>query len=323
MPRSYFRQFLPRADRATLTPPRPVANLWKSARLDWIAAEAPHESTAPVPYVSRRPPAPAGSLTRPPAPPAIESKLEPLAPATLRPRQTLQPSEPSPPASRNESLRGKNVSQPVTAPGDIRAEFTEEVRAPIATTPEIPPTTRKSVPQGSDLSTPPDIPRLSQLASSAQQNASEISERRPAKLETRLEASRVSSVRPESEAEPPARPTATRAAMPVAAAPAPVSPVPAQMSVRSTPQVSALAPLAPPPVPATRSRIDAVRQREENVASNRPAREESRASTQNAVQIGKIEVQVVSPPAAARYVAQPASPKGRLARGYALWSPWQ
>jgi hypothetical protein len=53
---------------------------------------------------------------------------------------------------------------------------------------------------------------------------------------------------------------------------------------------------------------------------NTPARDESRASEKNAVHIGKIEVQVVSPPAPARHAAAPAPPKGRLARGYALWS---
>jgi hypothetical protein len=52
---------------------------------------------------------------------------------------------------------------------------------------------------------------------------------------------------------------------------------------------------------------------------NTPGREEPRAE-KNAVHIGKIEVQVVSPPAPARHTAAPAPPKGRLARGYALWS---
>jgi hypothetical protein len=52
---------------------------------------------------------------------------------------------------------------------------------------------------------------------------------------------------------------------------------------------------------------------------NTPAREEPRAE-KNAVHIGKIEVQVVSPPAPARHTAAPAPSKGRLARGYALWS---
>ncbi|HEY4364597.1 MAG TPA: hypothetical protein VGN17_26775 [Bryobacteraceae bacterium] len=53
------------------------------------------------------------------------------------------------------------------------------------------------------------------------------------------------------------------------------------------------------------------------------AQEDVRAASKNSIQIGKIEVQVVSPPVPVRYVAAPAAPKGRLARGYTLWSAWQ
>jgi hypothetical protein len=49
--------------------------------------------------------------------------------------------------------------------------------------------------------------------------------------------------------------------------------------------------------------------------------EEPRAKS-NTVQIGKIEVQIVPPPASSYRTPPPAPPKARLARGYGLWPGW-
>jgi hypothetical protein len=64
-----------------------------------------------------------------------------------------------------------------------------------------------------------------------------------------------------------------------------------------------------------------------NRESSRRARqgsnhEETHEKT-STVQIGKIEVQVLPPPLPSyRQALPPAPPKGRLARGYALWPGW-
>ena len=50
--------------------------------------------------------------------------------------------------------------------------------------------------------------------------------------------------------------------------------------------------------------------------------EEQRPAKGNTVQIGKIEVQIVPPPASNYRPAPPSPPKARLARGYALWPGW-
>jgi hypothetical protein len=59
--------------------------------------------------------------------------------------------------------------------------------------------------------------------------------------------------------------------------------------------------------------------REHSRAHQSPIPEEPSEKT-NTVQIGKIEVQVLPPPVSSyRQAPPPAQPKGRLARGYALW----
>jgi len=109
-----------------------------------------------------------------------------------------------------------------------------------------------------------------------------------------------------------------------AAAPLPQARI--QPARNREPDAAWTAPLQEPPeatAPFAKARIEPVRHREPAAAWNTPPREEPGAAAKNSVHIGKIEVQVVSPPAPVRYAAPPVPPKGRLARGYALWSTWQ
>src|SRR5271165_4636283 len=58
MARSYFNRILPGGTGRTLIPPRPVSNLWKSARIDSLEAEAPREASERLPFRGESPPSP-------------------------------------------------------------------------------------------------------------------------------------------------------------------------------------------------------------------------------------------------------------------------
>jgi hypothetical protein len=267
MARSYFSRVLQGATpmKGALAPPRPVSNLWKSARIDWMAAE----QAADVPsQTSFRDTARRARVAGPGVVPM--AGIEPESRGGVRgPARHGEPEDRQlvreESAVPNASVRARSKASLPANPGEPGSQVSRTRRKSEVT--------RTYDPRKGDAGLFPDVePVRGHQPDFGQQGEPTRSHERRPDLGPRQE--------------------------------------PALGDRDGTQESSG------------RSRIARARS-EINRSSevwNTPAREESRASEKNAVHIGKIEVQVVSPPAPARHTAAPAPPKGRLARGYALWS---
>jgi hypothetical protein len=250
---SYFGNMVRGGGVSRLTPPRPVANLWKSARLDWVANDAAAE-------VATRP---------------ASARVQASSPAPAAARPALLPIVPPRPQGR-----AKKVSAPATVAALVPKEHA--------------------------------MPRAAELKPAVRTNQSAPSLR----AERRTASSDVPQATPELQ------PQAISRLLGAA-------PLPAEHREKNEPpqhvyafaHTSAEEPLTqsiahrPMPLEPARRREA---QRSEQAAS---AQRERRWQQKNTIQIGRIEVQVVSPPAVVQRVA-PAPPTARLARGYTLWSNW-
>jgi hypothetical protein len=250
---SYFGRMVRGGGVAPLTPPRPVANLWKSARLDWVKTDsAPEGATQPASMRTHQS-SPAAAIARPALLPIV------------------------PPRPQN---RAKNVPVPVTVAASVPKE-----RA---------------------------VPRVAELKPAMHANQAAPG------LRTELRTASTELPNAPSELQPQA---VARRRTP---APAPVEhperdQPPQQVSVsRQTSAEERLTdPAAQPPMHLEPMRLT-MPSRPERTA---PAQSQARSEQRNTIQIGRIEVQVVSPPAVVQRAA-PAAPTTRLARGYTLWSSW-
>jgi hypothetical protein len=272
MARSYFNRVLQGAAqmKGALAPPRPVSNLWKSARLDWMAGEAAADLPSLTGLLD------SGRRGRVGAS-AIEPAVVPAAGIEPESRGDARVG-----SSRHGESVGRELVQENAVPkAEVRARSKASLQA-------------NAGEPGSQMSRTPRINDATRKYNSRKGEAGMLPNVEPVR-------GHQSDFGQQEE------------------------------SMRSRVRRSDLGPHPKPTVagdrdrtlePSEHSRV--ARARSEITRSsevwNAAARDESSASEKNAVHIGKIEVQVVSPPAPARHTAAPAPPKGRLARGYALWS---
>jgi hypothetical protein len=342
MARSYFSRILPGARSPALAPARPVSNLWKSVRIDSTLAAASPEIPAQAPdRGSRRR---AAAAADPEAAPAIsrrfeiQPKPEPPTAAPASPRQAPTSSPPFQKAA-GPAPREEHVVRPADGPLNSKAASTRYAGEREPATSDVPRAALKN-----DVARKPDqaVTNGPEPAPGQRPAISPKEPRRdlrppqahvravPAEPDTKLQAPpRAVSVQPGGQPVQRSEPSAAwnpppREEPPAAAAPPQARIQPAR---NREPDAAASAPQQQEPTAAAATlapaRIEPVRHREPAAGWNAPSRAESGVAASNAVHIGKIEVQVVTPPAPVRYAAPAAPPKGRLARGYALWSTWQ
>ena len=386
-----------------LAPPRPVANLWKSARIDGVDGEAPAESSAPVAYAGRRRALPGNTVEDGPeaatldtgrvAEGAAAQVLMPLAPLRGGSRRTMAPEEvawKAPGTDSGPAPRTDDTSvSPLAAGEHTEGRQTARERSGAATASaggERMGAGAGRVRSGVDrLRAGADgvlagADRVSNVADGASASADGMrggadgtragadgmragADGMRAGLDgARAGAERFHSAGVTADRSAAGAPsewgatavagrTPARAATEVSAVSAGFDRArgadgPAGRAVRERDEAPEGAPGArwaadhgsPGEVEEPRRRASAVwlpsapasregRPAEEHIAPpprrerSLPAAEAPRAA-KNTVEIGRIEVQVVSPPAAVRYVAAPAAPRGRLARGYGLWPAW-
>jgi hypothetical protein len=306
MRRSYFSRVARGYEGVALQPPRPVASLWKAARLDWLAStsvRAPRNSIPPPPPHGEDLP-PTGNETTGmaagPRPGLVHAQAHPAPPrdraVTLDiPQQHSRTSEVTPaiePRRPPAPKRERTAEQPEAHP--MRPEAAPVVPAfkarPVV---HVQP---QAVPAPKDQTgTPAPVSVLTA---------------------TRVETVKTHSVAPSDRRTVPGFSHGRNFAQPF------ISPRPsgaienrsidaatAEYSRARPARPSVLEPIAPEP------RLS-LRQRE--LITERAPQSQSRPEG-NRVEIGKLEVQVIAPPALPRSPRAPLA-ESRLARGYALWS---
>jgi len=341
MARSYFSRILPGGVGKTLVPPRPVSNLWKAALIDSMEAEAPQEASgqAAIHGEGRIEAAPepgggTGIATRPRA--AIAGRQE-MAVQSVRPspgaRQGQAPNRGGamPPYSADHFE--SNPARSNTPPAALDANHTHPLD------PVTPPQAESTRRQSQNPSMTPDWhkarsrPHLEPARSTGEQARAMVPGMRGAELGTPLKdtagpGSGAPAISPEwSDSKWAPRQARARNQGQEAADRTPDLYRADLAPGRESAQVGVAGPEAMPPslkpVPREMPVFEPVRPIEAASARAGMLQDEPRPAEKNSVQIGKIEVQVVSPPDPVRYAAAPAQAKGRLARGYALWPTWQ
>ncbi len=318
MARSYFNRLVHGGDAPRLEPLRPISNLWKTAQID-AAAESPSAKPFPVPA---RASFPQRSAKEPVKPPASMRPSAPIGPPKASLVAPMQPAFASANTQANPAARVEAVS-PHSRPSSTvprrrdRNDFSEtphkrpEQSNPTHTAPEV-----ESPPQPSVTWVPPS------REFSVQSSATERHAALPPAIPKDAPPSRtpepiLSTARPSEMAPPSPDHAGTQAP---AAAPAPAVARPA-----TSPLPVAPAPMAPVATPIHHPHVEAVLANwfREPSRTTRPNATPTEAPSQaNTVQIGKIEVQVISPPQPSPRSAPPLPPTARLARGYALWPGW-
>ena len=267
MRRSYFSRVSRGYDGAALRPPRPVASLWKAARLDWLASASPrgpgHSTVPRLPY---RDTAASRNLVTGAAQSAVDSA----------PERDLAPNF-EPPRERSGPRPGEVVSEIARPPSQAAANRAQ---------PEAPPAARSA------SSTKPFAAVRSHRDRSREGQQSEtrlpLPVTRPADIVARREAV-------------PAQASTPAGSKGAAAVDRPYSPV----------SLPALEPAGPEHRPPRWTR--------ETIADpEAQPQSRSAAPERNKVEIGKLEVQVIAPPAMPHTPRAPLA-QSRLARGYALW----
>ncbi len=275
MARSYFNRVLQGAAqmKGALAPPRPVSSLWKSARIDWMAAE---EATDIPSQASFRDSAWRGRVDAP--------RALPMAGIEPESRGDVRGSARHGESTGRELVREENA----TPSASVRARS----KASLPANPDEPGSHVSRTDRKNDVTRKYD----------SRKGEPPVSTKDAGMLPN------VEPVRGHQsdfgQQEEPMRPRLRRSDLGPHPKPAAVGDRDGTLEFSERSRVA-------------RARSEITRSSE---VWNTAARDESRASEKNAVHIGKIEVQVVSPPAPARHTAAPAPPKGRLARGYALWS---
>ena len=268
MTRSYFSRVLQSSApmKGALAPPRPVSNLWKSARIDWMAGEAAADLPSQIGLLD------SGRRGHVDAPRGLPM-------AGIEPESRVD--APAGSARHGESVGRELVQENAVLKAEVRAKSQAslpanagEVGSEVSRTPRKRDATRKYNSRKGEAGMLPNVEPVRGHQSDFGQQ------------------------------EEPMRPRLRRSDLGPHPKPAVVGDRDGTLEFSERSRVA-------------RARSEITRSSE---VWNTAARDESRASEKNAVHIGKIEVQVVSPPAPARHAAAPAPPKGRLARGYALWS---
>jgi hypothetical protein len=278
MPRSYFSRMVRGGGGAALIPPRPVSNLWKSARMEGAAVEAVPERLSPAPSLRARRV-------------EVEPAIEPASASPVDTRiVTREVSEEVAPERPRSAVRENEAPYRRPRPDEALREETKP-RAPSSTA---------SVP------VQPEVSAIKNRVDTAGPRWNTVPSRtNDAELPHELKP------RGRSEEEP------THAERPSVDSEPSRQSAPAKKAAMETMEPAVFQPAA-----RTAARIEEPARTRERAARNAATQEEARTTSKNSVQIGKIEVQVVTPAAPVRYAPAPAAPKGRLARGYSLWAAW-
>lgn len=312
MARSYFSRMV-QGSGEKLVPPRTVANLWKSARIQRTAAEAPPDTVSETPFQSRRPARVGGTEYGPAAPLPVEPKVEPVAAVSMPRRKG--------PKSKNHPPREEQLTMPVTPAIALKAmPMTAPVE--IANAANVPPVDAAAdAKNGGARKADPGMPEIVPSTSARNPESPKLVPAPGRSPEVRKPEPAAGSIAQTGMGKERRGPDLAAQQEPVRVTPAnserkPKAPVPAPAATVHA------APVQTAPVQAAPVQMEPVRHREPMASRPIAAREEPAAAARNGVQIGRIEVQIVSPPPPVKYVAAPAAPKGRLARGYALWPGW-
>jgi hypothetical protein len=332
--RSYFSRLVRGGETAPLAPPRPVSNLWKKAQFD-AAGTAPDTEPSSVNHrsamqrgrvaetvpslnaaESESRPAPHISPAKSPQSPTRTRVSAAQASQTSLSSETPHPAPTTATSGRTRTTRQDMASPVEQAQAPPAVQTWETVAPAVAASTSTPSVSSRREPSAQTAGPTPAPPRV---------------ERKPIPGNARLPEAQqdTSTLSPSAAVEPTpliARPVAERRPMPVFETAHPEDSLDAPRTAR------ALA--TPPPVPETISPAHRPQARLQPMESATPGfREPSRRARQsslqeesppktNTVQIGKIEVQVLPPPVSSYRQAPPPQPKGRLARGYALWPGW-
>ena len=329
MARSYFKQLLQGAQGGSLTPSRPISNLWKTAQIDSAHAEQPAslDSSIDTPRLRRARPLEAATQNfYSPHSPAVQKTSEASTDAEIHPA--------APRKSKNTNATSvvvpKEISGPLpltgrVAPSDLKPAIKSEGHARTEHRTEFLP----ELPSRSNATTvKSQSASIQSIAGSSDQPPARHNNARSE--ETRSEAH---SSDPQPQLDPessvrvnqrtlqaqPANGNKLREEISAGAraeitrrfsAPRLLEPeIPVMDAPARQPQPTLLEP-APP------QRVREPQAGPKQGAAAGAPREEQRSI----VQIGKIEVQVISPPVTSfRPAVAPVPPKPRLARGYDLW----
>jgi len=289
MPRSYFSRITKGGSRPALLPPRPISTLWKSARLENLP------ETVLTPGTAREPENIRPTSQQRPQSFTKQTMLPVMAPAnpgTRTPTRIHNGNQHALPekaaaAPRKTTKIAVELSTPkkqITPPNNIKDSVVLPARpAAVAVQPK---GAAKTAP-GKDVEHRRAFtPSASVRAKETAPHRGEPHSQRPGHTAGKQDAVAATELQPE----PPVRePDVHKSADSTA--------------VHTHNPVVVLDP--PPRQPRTALAVEA---REEPQSQKK----------QKSVHIGKVEVQIVPPPAAVRRT-QPAAPKRQLARGYSLW----
>jgi hypothetical protein len=321
--RSYFSRLVRGGESALLAPPRPVSNLWKTAQIDAATAAPDAEplSARPRSTVQR-------SRVAETVPPLIPAEVESWHAAHLSPAKPLQSSSKTRASTRaaQTSVSGERLRPTPTAATSGRTETTRPDTGSRAGQAQAGPSLQVREPAAPELAANSSARSISARRAPSTQAVGPTPAARPAEAKLIPTEARPPEavepispvVRPAAESQPmrvSERTPQDDAADATRAARAFPAPTPALMAEAATPALRPQARLQPIESATPGSRGPSRRARQSSIP------EEPREKA-NTVQIGKIEVQVVPPPASRYLPAPPAQPKVRLARGYALWPGW-
>jgi len=316
--RSYFSRLVRGGESALLAPPRPMSNLWKTVQIDAAAAapdvgplSASHRSTMQRTRVAE--PVPPLNLVEVESPPATH-----LSPA--RPVQSSSRTRTS-----QTSVSGEMLHPTPAAATLVRAEATRQHGASRAGQEQAGPALQAWEPAAPAMAATSSARSVSSRREpstrpTGSMPAAHPVEAHPIPTETRLP----DAVEP---IPPVARPAAERQSM-TASGNAPqddaadASSVPQDSSTPGSLAEAARRALRPQARLQPMESATPISFREPSRTARQSSTMEEPRAKANTVQIGKIEVQVVPPPASSYRPAPPAQPKVRLARGYALWPGW-
>jgi hypothetical protein len=344
--RSFFSRLVRGGGSAPLAPPRPVSNLWKRAQID-AAAAGPSTEALSASGRSTIQPSYTADSAQPLNPAEVESRPAPQLSSTksarstprARARQTSVSGEvlrPTPAAAASAKTETTPEDPPKGQPG--RAFQALEPTAPGLESPlaGFRSGEAKIIRRGfpSAISSAPSVPsrRGPQAQPPSPSPAARPVEAKPDPLVThpveakpiRMEGRLPNPVEPNPPVERPVPAAADRQPMLVSGRALQDEAAPATRPFPTPPPIADAPGRAPPP----QARLQPLglaaplRAHEASLTTRQGSAPEEPRAKENTVQIGKIEVQVVPPPAPSYRLAPPAPPKARLARGYALWPGW-
>ena len=292
MPRSYFSRITKGGSRPALLPPRPISTLWKSARLENSS------ETVITPATTREPE-------------SIRPTLQQRPQSFTRSQRVLPVGAPANSATRS-SARIHNGNHPALPEKSEAAPRKTTKIAVELSTPKKQITAPNHIKESAVLPARPAAIAVHPKGAAKTAPGKDVEHRRAFTPSTPVTAKEIIPHRGEPHLQRPGHTAGKQGHMVIAATELQPEPPVRKPDVHKSADSTAVhthnpvVVLDPPPrQPRTTLAVE--------------AREEPQPQKQQkSVHIGKVEVQIVPPPAAVRRT-QPAAPKRQLARGYSLW----